>query len=900
MDNKYFPYDYNEKDGHMEAGFLLSGFFEKNKTGVGGTYTELNSGRNSIIVEPLRVLAYEKMLSSGTVDVNYYTDSNNNSQDGPFPATNWENFIKTMQNRTTKKVHKVFYCGGDYGNAKTFTEEDVAAYLQCEEISYKKFIVVADSLPRLIEILKKQLGTVKDANGNDCLKENGEPRYRVFEEYFIAYDEIDSYQSDAAFRPAMATAFDYYWEFKKSSYEPYMEVFDTLDLGDGFIVKEWVSVDDGKRCMLSATARQDNFSDPGIRAEYKQVLQTGYQSSPATESEVRTSTQRTDERAGNGEMGKINLYRTNDPITKAYKMIKEFWENQKTEDKHEKLVVALNKTDYIADIIGVLPPEIRTECSLLCSVNSKNKAEMIDEITGEPINTEDTTNKRKWKFTFYRELEDCKLPSRITFMTCSYYVGIDINEPFHLIGVAYTNCGYTLLSPAKLIQIKGRCRVKDGVLSNRLIYNLYDDSANGHRDSLGRIVNEDEIPKAGESIDEYEKRLREIVLGTDRGAAFYLNLTKSMKDAAKGKGYRLLFNHFINNNLFELARCSAVSFGGSDEIPIVRVNKDGKLVPAYFNIDNIVNQAVMKNFLYSKSQPQSLPEALEESGYQTIECKEDIIEKSESIVGNLSKNVNEALFEREKDLIIQLWTAEDSAERDVAKMQLEQSGMIWKDGAVSGMTTNGQTLYYALGEVVNYIPLDELRKKVTSPEFLKVRPRNRHNNNAEDNDGSEESTENAVEERYGSIKSNLTKFVRATWFWAARDDDPVKHAIHQAFPTGGVFTNGEIKEKMKGICRNVIRMANNKINSFSSAANAKTVFVECRHTNTSRSEGQRRSANRITGYDTKWTNVLPESAAVSDFTIDFTGPTQPLEKDFSEKLKKGISPNNGTKRYFCL
>lgn len=897
MDNKFhhlhnfhFYYNFNEKDGHMEAGFLLSGFFEKNKTGVGGTYTELNSGRNSIIVEPLRVLAYEKMLSSGTVDVNYYTDSNNNSQDGPFP----------MQNRTTKKVHKVFYCGGDYRNAKTFTEEDVAQYLQCKDIHYKKFIVVADSLPRLIEILKKQLGTVKDANGNDCLKANGEPRYKVFEEYFIAIDEIDSYQSDAAFRPSMATAFDYYWEFKKSSYEPSMEVFDTLDLGDGYSDQLCELKDDGNRCMLSATARQDHFSDPGIRAEYKQVLQTSYQSSPATESGVRISTQRTDERAGNGEMGKIYLYRTNDPITKAYKMVKEFWENQKTADKHEKLVVALNKTDYIADIIGELPKEIRKECSLLCSVNSKNKAEMIDEITAEPINTEDTTNKRKWKFTFYRELEDRKLPSRITFMTCSYFVGIDINEPFHLIGVAYTNCGYTLLSPAKLIQIKGRCRVKDGVLSNSLIYNLYDDAKNGHRDSLGRIVNEDEIPKAGESIDEYEERLREIVLGTDRGAAFYLNLTKSMKDAAKGKGYRHLFNHFINNNLFELARCSAVSFGGSDEIPIVRVNKDGKLVPAYFNIDNIVNQAVMKNFLYSKSQPQSLPEALEESGYQTIEREEDIIKKSESIVGNSSKNVNEALFEREKDLIIQLWTAEDSAERDIAKMQLEQSDMIWKDGAVSGMTTNGQTLYYALGEVVNYIPLDELRKKVTSPGFLTAKPRNRHNNNAEDNDESEESTENAVEEKYGSIKSNLTKFVRATWFWAARDGDPVKQAIHQAFPIDGVFTNGEIKQKMKGICRNVIRMANNKINSFSSAANAKTVFIECRRTNTSRSEGQRRSANRITGYDTKWTNVLPESAAVSDYTIDFTGPTQPLEKDFSEKLKKGISPNNGTKRYFCL
>lgn len=93
------------------------GIIKKNRTGVGATTLEINSPRNSIIVVPTRALALNKAIPSKLEGTDKY---------------------------------RVLYVGGITTGVKV---PSVEAYLADNEIKYKKFIVVIDSLPRLIEEL---------------------------------------------------------------------------------------------------------------------------------------------------------------------------------------------------------------------------------------------------------------------------------------------------------------------------------------------------------------------------------------------------------------------------------------------------------------------------------------------------------------------------------------------------------------------------------------------------------------------------------------------------------------------------------------------------------------------------------------------------------------------------
>lgn len=139
------------------------GIIDKSITGIGATTLEINTElRNSIIVVPTKALAYNKCISTNNARSEYYC----------------------------------MYVGSSIGDiTKDITIDKIKKYIDYRGASVRKFIVVADSLPMLL----------------DFLKILGEDIYR---DYFLMVDEIDTMQADSAYRPRLEAVMDYYFRFK--------------------------------------------------------------------------------------------------------------------------------------------------------------------------------------------------------------------------------------------------------------------------------------------------------------------------------------------------------------------------------------------------------------------------------------------------------------------------------------------------------------------------------------------------------------------------------------------------------------------------------------------------------------------------------------------------------------
>lgn len=131
--------------------FLPEGILHKEETGIGATTLELNCQRNSIIVEPIRSTAWNK--------------------------------AKNPKNR-----YPALYVGSLPEGKKQKTKEAVKEYLAANK-EFKKFLVVADSLPKLLAEIENP------------------------EDYFLLLDESDSFQLNATFRDSMDICLDAYKNF---------------------------------------------------------------------------------------------------------------------------------------------------------------------------------------------------------------------------------------------------------------------------------------------------------------------------------------------------------------------------------------------------------------------------------------------------------------------------------------------------------------------------------------------------------------------------------------------------------------------------------------------------------------------------------------------------------------
>jgi len=241
---------------------LPSGIIDKKATGIGATYTELTSTRNSIIVVPTKALASSKA-----------------------------------------KKHGALYVGSptaDHPNKVTI--EDISNYHYNNQ-GHNKIVVVADSLGKVIQAIGK----------------------KVYEDYFILIDEIDSFQSESSYRPRLEAAVDHFFDFNEG-------------------------------CVVSATIRK--FSDPR------------FNNLPITE---------VDYVKPENFMIRVMSYNNAEEIAAQIAM--------NSANSPTRTIIAFNSVTGIMKAIASLPEDIRGECKVLCSRSSLDKTEFNGvKYDGEIIN----------------------------------------------------------------------------------------------------------------------------------------------------------------------------------------------------------------------------------------------------------------------------------------------------------------------------------------------------------------------------------------------------------------------------------------------------------------------------------------------------------------------------------
>lgn len=139
------------------------GIINKTITGLGATTLELMTPkRNSIIVVPTKTLAYSKVLTANKAKGDNYA----------------------------------MYIGSPIGEVKSnINLTSVRDYVKAKgSDDVNKFVVVADSLPMLLNYLSQL-----DID--------------VYSDYFLMVDEIDTLQSDSSYRPRLEVVIDHYFKF---------------------------------------------------------------------------------------------------------------------------------------------------------------------------------------------------------------------------------------------------------------------------------------------------------------------------------------------------------------------------------------------------------------------------------------------------------------------------------------------------------------------------------------------------------------------------------------------------------------------------------------------------------------------------------------------------------------
>lgn len=593
----YMPSDENKLSDVFDV--TPYGLIKKNRTGIGATTLELRSKRNSIIVVPTRALAYNK--------------------------------AKRTKIRNTKNKYAVLYVGG---NIPHFSPESIEEYLADGMIPNKKFIVVADSLYKLLAII-------------------GEENYK---NYFLMVDEVDSYQYDSYYRKPLEDVIDYYFDFPPE-----------------------------QRCLVSATVGV--FSNKNIEEE--PVINVRF-NKPQPRS--------------------IKMLHTDNVIVSTVKHIKYLLETY----PDDKILIAYNSVrGGVLQIIESLNESLRSKCAVLCSEKSKLYAD-----------------------TYYSDIVEERLPNQITFMTSTYFVGIDISERFHLISISEASQIYTLLSEDKLEQIAGRCRHEEGLKSETIIYQ-----------------SRERIAMSVWLFPPTNEELRDTIVKDALLLTKFVNTIPELKSKFKG-----LAEEWLNNiNLDAIIDWSYNSYYSSRSVRLLRKNVHDEFVPAYLNIDNILIQYNILNNLYLSKE--TLHESLTSQGHIILEWK-DVEENEYRIPIELQEHLDEHFTAVEEDEIQnitgELGVIGSIEERAILANRLKMSS-----------SKKGEMFIDRFVELQKYVPFTLLVKSLAQYQ--------------------------------SKNKDKYNWFYNSVMFWALSEEHSFKIAFKEKFPLKTHLSNQEIRVRLNDL-----------------------------------------------------------------------------------------------------
>lgn len=442
-----------------------------------------------------------------------------------------------------------------------------------------------------------------------------------------------------------------------------------------------------KRCLVSATIRP--FTHPQLKEE--PLLEINYE---------------------HPKKRPVNVIRTNNMPREVADTLSRYRERY----PNDKIVVAYNSIRSINTIIRLLPVELQADCSVACSSQSQT---MVGE--------------------YYRSLHSGKLATPITFITSTYFVGVDIEERFHLLTITDPRRIQTLLSPEKIYQISGRCRDERGLLSETIIYDFY----------------KPKTPEKAITLEEYERK-----------AEILSQFANSSEDIQKSCENVLPANFLdVKDAIVERSKHSVF---GSQPISIIRRNIHGKVVPAYLNIDALGEYQQLCTETYTTK----------ERFYATLR---ETCQICNTAYHSHKKNteqiqIEETDRENRKNIIIQY------VQSSIDELLRAKSQGPITDDVLDRMirkprdNRHGRTFLKRVKELYPYVPLDKLIDILT-PRLTKSGI-----------------NWNAVWYR------NLR---RSIFFACLADDHPFRILLRDYFPAGTRMTSDEIREKMNAVLINI-------------------------------------------------------------------------------------------------
>ena len=224
----------------------------------------------------------------------------------------------------------------------------------------------------------------------------------------------------------------------------------------------------------------------------------------------------------------------------------------------DKIFIAYNSILQIQNILSTLDEETRKECAILCSEASIKEA---GEYFAPKLGDNDT------------------LPARINFATCCYFTGIDIEDSYHLITVSDVRRSHSMLTLDRMTQIHGRCRKDNGILSETIIYN-----------TLGYVSVMESMEKDTATLLNKAQKVLKVLESADtisQGDYTLTDLFAIIKEAIREKAQERI--------------------AGNELINLTRKDIYGKNVPAYLNIDYIIERT---DLYASYFMPETLKEVL--------------------------------------------------------------------------------------------------------------------------------------------------------------------------------------------------------------------------------------------------------------------------------------------------